>query len=104
MNRVEIIERIERAIVSGNIKAIIPVMTLSSLTVDASSKQGFYTLLKEFIDIEKESSSGRWYSERKDFDANNILLYFYDAIHVHPRLSIQVTKIGVLTKLEVLPF
>ena len=106
------IEKIKRELIKScveiNPKSFIPYLLASNVSTGMPNKTRFYRFFKEMVICLKENSKGNLYfkieNEKTCNSENTYFLNFYDEVHLHSRLSIEIRENKQQIYLDTLPF
>ena len=112
MKRESSIEYIKNELIKSCVvydtKAFIPFLLLQNVQTCITNKIRFYRFFKQIVNCTKRSSEGQLTfkieHEKNTINQRNYFLNFYDKIHKHSRLSIEVREIKEGIYLDTLQF
>ncbi len=102
-----IIEALIKACIKSRPSYFKPYLFSEKVTTEWPDKDSFYKFFKYILSVSRKMSEGELHLEIKLPDAKNINVKhfeFYDALHVHPRLTIVVDESNDSIHLDILPF
>jgi hypothetical protein len=112
MNRTNNIEKIRteliKSCVNYDTKSFIPFLLSKNVLTGMPNKTRFYRFFKQMVNCTKQSSKGQLTfkieHEKSNNNQRNYYLNFYDKIHKHSRLSIEIRETKENIYLDTLPF
>ena len=106
------IEKIKSELINSclnyDTKSFIPFLLAENVSTGMPNKMRFYRFFKQMVNCTKQSSQGQLTfkieHEKNNANQRDYYLNFYDKIHKHSRLSIEIRETKKYIYLDTLPF